>query len=288
MRESNHPEPGPPRPTADDLQKITGIGPSLARRLGEAGVNSYRELASLTPEQITELLADAVGISPERVASQDWAGQARRLAGSAPGDAKGHQRYATFHVELLIDTDDKIRRTKVRHFQTDTEDNWPGWDGRQLITLIRGKAGLDPGPPRAPEAKPPPASPIHLDELGPAEKGTRGTFRHPGQPTAARMTLRVSPIRGVDTGAVDFTADVAARTVGSHDRHPIAATSGTITIGQPVSLELAGPPLPPGMHSLEAVVVVHAQNHKPGEQPLCRHRAMGELVYVAAGQPASQ
>jgi hypothetical protein len=288
MRESYDPEPGSPQPGTDDLRKIAGIGPVLARRLGEVGVASYRDLASLTPERIADVLTDIIGVSPERITSQDWIGQARRLAENASTEPAGHQRYATFHIELLIDTDNRIRRTKVRHYQTDTEANWPGWDDKQLITLIQDKARLDTGPPHQAEAQPQQASPIHIDGLGPAETGTRGIFRHAGQPTTVCMTLRVSPIRGADGDAVDFSAEIAARTVGSRNRHPVAKTNGTITIDHATCLELAGPPLPPGMHILEAEVVVHAHNHQPDEQSLCRHQALGHLINVAGEHPRSQ
>ena len=96
MRKSRDPEPGSPQPAADDMQKIAGIGPALATRLAEAGVTRYGDLASFTQER----LGAVVHVSPERIAGQDWIGQARRLAGDVPTDSEGHQTYATFHVEL--------------------------------------------------------------------------------------------------------------------------------------------------------------------------------------------
>jgi hypothetical protein len=141
MSEHTHPGPAQPR-TADDLQKITGIGPVLAKRLREAGITSYQDLATIRAERIAELLGGGGGISVERITSQDWTGQAQRLAGSATANPPEHQRYATFHVELLIDSDGEVRRTKVRHYQTDSEDNWAGWDQEQLAAVIAGRAGL--------------------------------------------------------------------------------------------------------------------------------------------------
>jgi hypothetical protein len=187
MRESNHPQPGLPQPAADDLQKIAGIGATLATRLAGAGVIRYLDLASATPAR----LAAIARVSPQKIVSQDWIGQARRLADDVPGAAEtsepeGQQSYATFHVELLIDADNTVRRTKTRHYQTDTEDSWPGWDDQHLIAVIRRKAGLgDPGrrPARPRPTQPPP---IHVEGPGPAEEGTRGTFRVAGQPTAVR------------------------------------------------------------------------------------------------------
>jgi hypothetical protein len=83
----------------------------LAKRLREAGITSYQDLATIRAERIAELLGGGGGISVERITSQDWAGQAQRLAGSPTANPPEHQRYATFHVELLIDSDGGVRRT---------------------------------------------------------------------------------------------------------------------------------------------------------------------------------
>jgi predicted flap endonuclease-1-like 5' DNA nuclease len=271
-------------PTPDDLQKITGIGAALAARLAEAGVTTYQELACHAPQQLAALTR----VPSAKIVSQDWAGQARRLAGSALTEPDGQQKYATFHVELLIDADNTVRRTKTRHFQTDTEESWPGWDDQRLIAVMRRKAALD-----APAAKPPlpgpsgsPAPPpIHADGPSPAEEGTTGTFRVAGQPTAARLTFRVGP--GLDAGDMDYTVAVAARSLADGQCHPLAPADGTAATGRPVTLELAGQPLPPGIHRLEATVTVYGHRHQPGDPPLARHRVLGDLVHVAA-RPARQ
>jgi Helix-hairpin-helix domain len=296
MRE-NQPSTGSPRPAADDLQQIAGIGTALAARLTEAGVLRYRDLASRTPEQLAAMARLPAG----KITSQDWIGQALRLAGDARVEPDDQQKYATFHVELLIDADGTVRRTKTRHYQTDTEDSWPGWDDKQLIAVIRRKAALDaPAPAAAPASVPAPASVlapaepqpaqaplIQVDGPCPAGEGSRGTFRLAGQPTAVRMTLQVGPIDGADAGKVDFTAEVAARPVGNGNRHPVAVASGAITAGQPVNLELAGPALPPGTHRLEAAIAIYAHLHEPAARPLYRRRILGDLVYIA-GRRAQQ
>lgn len=285
MRETRNPTADPARPAPDDLQKITGIGAALAARLTDAGVTTYRELASHTPQRLAALTR----VPTAKIVSQDWAGQARRLAGSALTEPEGQQKYATFHVELLIDADNAVRRTKTRHFQTDTEDSWPGWDDQRIIAVIRRKAGLDapaeplpperPGPPRSPS--PPP---IRADGPAPAEEGTHGSFRLADQPTAVRMTFQVGP--GLDAGEVDFTVEVAARSLADGHHQLLGPASGTATIDRPVTLELAGPPLPPGIHRLEATVIIYGHPHRPGDRPLGRHHVLGELVHVTPHRSA--
>jgi len=292
MRKSRDPEPGSPQPAADDMQKIAGIGPALATRLAEAGVSRYRDLASFTQER----LGAVVHVSPERIAGQDWIGQARRLASNVPidpeghqtdpeghqTDPEGHQTYATFHVELLIDADNTVRRTKARHYQTDAEDSWPGWDEQHLIAVIRSKAALDTPAARPTEPQAPEASPIHVDGPGPAEKGTHGTFRLAGQPTTVRMALQVAPFDRADAGPVDFIAEVAARSVSDNARYPVATASGVATIDEAICLNLGGQPLPPGLYRLEAEVTIYGHRHEPYDRPLCRHRSLGDLVHVSA------
>jgi hypothetical protein len=123
----------------DDFQQIQGIGAAIDRRLHDAGILTYRDLAALTPEQIAASLAGVAGLSPARIASQDWAGQAGRLAGpvAPPLPSEPDQRYASFHVEFLLDVDDSVRRTKVHHHQSGTDAAWAGWDEGRLLALLR-------------------------------------------------------------------------------------------------------------------------------------------------------
>ncbi|GLR17690.1 30S ribosomal protein S1 [Portibacter lacus] len=44
---------------ADDLKKIEGIGPKIAEKLGEAGINTFAELAAASAEKLGEILEEA-------------------------------------------------------------------------------------------------------------------------------------------------------------------------------------------------------------------------------------
>lgn len=66
-------------PETDKLEDIKGIGPVFARRLNEAGIYTFADLANLTPAQIRDIVAAderTFAIEPE-----DWIRQARELAG---------------------------------------------------------------------------------------------------------------------------------------------------------------------------------------------------------------
>ncbi|MDA7964232.1 50S ribosomal protein L21 [Ruegeria sp.] len=58
--------------TADDLTKLTGVGPAAAKKLAEAGIESFAALAALSDEQIAAI--DTIKVKPE------WVEQAKELA----------------------------------------------------------------------------------------------------------------------------------------------------------------------------------------------------------------
>lgn len=232
----------------DDLRKIAGIGPTLAARLTGAGITRYRDLAALTAGKLAEL----AGVAEGRVTSQDWIGQAQRL-----DDAASHQEYATFHVELLLD-EGTVRRTKTRHYQTDTEESWSGWDAGRLIAVITRKAALDTTASR----------PAALSVDGP-HLAANGAVAPATAPTVVRATV------GIAAGGAGFTIEVTAVSVRDGERHPIARATGTVAAEQPASLELTGPPLPSGMYRLEAAATVSGTG-----EPASRQRALGDIVLV--------
>jgi hypothetical protein len=313
MPQRQHPTNGASQ-HGDDFQRITGIGPALARRLWNAGILTYHDLADKSPGQIAEVLADVAGISPERIASQDWTGQARQLAGPPPESSDPGQHYASFHLEFLLESDNSIRRTKVHHHQTEADDAWPGWNEDRLTSFLRdripldvapqaaGAAGRQPParspsqPPAAPAGQPPaavpavanlpppatlPPSSLAIEELAPVRAGqTSYVWRH-DEPISARLTLRMKPAGGPLEAAFDCTAEVAARKLGGHDRLPIGTAHGTIRVDEPLSFELTGPPAPPGLYRLVATVAIYPAGHSPQDRPIHSGGANGDLLQVA-------
>lgn len=67
---------GAETPEAADFTRIRGIGPTFDRRLKEANVRTFAQLAAMTPEAISEIL----GWSPERVIRDQLIEQAQELA----------------------------------------------------------------------------------------------------------------------------------------------------------------------------------------------------------------
>jgi predicted flap endonuclease-1-like 5' DNA nuclease len=57
----------------DELEEISGIGPATVRRLNDAGVYTYKQLANLSPEQLQEISGT------NRWDPNDWIKQANEL-----------------------------------------------------------------------------------------------------------------------------------------------------------------------------------------------------------------
>jgi predicted flap endonuclease-1-like 5' DNA nuclease len=64
----------------DDLTKIRGIGPVMAKKLRQIGVSSYRQLAAFTAEDIERIESQIV--IKGRITRDRWVEQARALAGT--------------------------------------------------------------------------------------------------------------------------------------------------------------------------------------------------------------
>lgn len=60
----------------DDLKQINGIGPAYERRLNEAGIVRYGQLAALSPEEVRE----RIQLEGWRGDVEGWIAQARALA----------------------------------------------------------------------------------------------------------------------------------------------------------------------------------------------------------------
>jgi hypothetical protein len=295
----------------DDFQKIAGIGPALAQRLWNAGILTYNDLASRTPAEIAAVLTDVAGVSSERIASQNWTGQARELAGPAPEASVPRQHYAAFHVEFLLESDNRVRRTKVRDHQTDARDAWPGWDEERLLSFLRnriplpaaaapvGAPGPEPAHMRTPDQEPAstravptsqpspsaaersPSLSLSVDELAPVRDGQRSYLRGPGEPNSVRLTMRVSPVGTLTHDTFDFSATIATSTFESHERSPLGTTQGTIRVSDPLSVEVAGAGLPVGLYRLMATVDIYPAGHSPKQPPLLSQSASGDLMGVA-------
>jgi hypothetical protein len=257
------------------------------RRLWNAGILTYGDLGQRTPDEIAAILPSTAGMSAERIASQNWIGQARELAGQPPEASVPRQHYAAFHVEFLLESDNSVRGTRVHHHQTDARESWAGWDEERLLTFLRdriplpavatpaaatpaGAPGPEPAQTQAGDEEPgsaesasagrsPAPAPrwlpswsLSIEELGPIRAGQLSHTLPSGEPRSVRLTMRINPVGPPVQDSFDFSATIAARRFGGHDRLPLGTARGTVRAGNPVSAEVTGPALPADLYRLVA------------------------------------
>ena len=66
---------------ADDLTKLDGVGPAFAKKLNEAGVTSFAQIAGWNAAEIERLDGEISGLKT-KADKGDWVAEAKKLAGS--------------------------------------------------------------------------------------------------------------------------------------------------------------------------------------------------------------
>jgi hypothetical protein len=133
----------------DDLKQIRGIGSASEQHLHKAGIRSFVQLAAMTPDR----LGTSTGLSVHRIIKGNWIGQARKLGRQQAQShhvksarvARDHQHYATFTIELLLNEDNSVRRTRIVHIQGSVDEVWPDWDEARLVSFLASQTGLRAG-----------------------------------------------------------------------------------------------------------------------------------------------
>jgi predicted flap endonuclease-1-like 5' DNA nuclease len=65
-------------PPHDDLVRIHGVGPKIARLLDSMGITSFRQVARFSPEDVA-IVNEALEVFPGRIERDDWMASAREL-----------------------------------------------------------------------------------------------------------------------------------------------------------------------------------------------------------------
>jgi hypothetical protein len=125
----------------DDLKRIRGIGPAMEQRLNRNGVFTFAKFAHLSTEDLATILVGIPGISKERIAESGWSNQAQLMIEKEdvidkPITEDSSQHSALFSVDLLVDNQNRVRRTHILHVQSLKENSWAGWNPDQLTGFI--------------------------------------------------------------------------------------------------------------------------------------------------------
>jgi hypothetical protein len=254
---------------ADNFKLINGVGPAIAQRLQEAGVQTFAELAALSPGDIFVLVGDLAGMSVERIERQDWIGQAQALmseaargdSAQAPAASANRQHNQTFTVTLLLDDSNQVRRTRVVHVQNGQESAWAGWHEARLKQFIVNYANL-----RFPTtANQDPAGVPSLKKLAvvSAVADKPGNFIRHNQPFGIALTLDLSEVVFSENNEITVTAIIYARSLENNTPQIVGETVSTTGSTDTLSLSLVGRAVPVGMYRLEALVIVGLQPNGP-------------------------
>jgi predicted flap endonuclease-1-like 5' DNA nuclease len=129
----------------DDLCRISGLGQDIARRLDEAGIRTYAELADCSFGEIAKALPGAGPLLWRCI--DGWRHRAQELRGGTVtalergGPAAGNgQHYESFIVRVLLNNDGSIRDTRMEHIGTGEVKRWAGWEHDAMLGFIKEAA----------------------------------------------------------------------------------------------------------------------------------------------------
>jgi hypothetical protein len=129
----------------DDLTRIAGLGQDIARRLDEAGIGTYAELAGCSFGEIAKALPGAGpplwrSINGWRHRAQEFAGRTTMPPERDDPAAGNGQHYESFIVRVLLNNDGSIRDTRMEHIGTGEVKRWAGWEHDAMLGFIKEAA----------------------------------------------------------------------------------------------------------------------------------------------------
>jgi len=274
----------------DDLKQINGIKSGIEHHLNAAGINTFSQLASMTPDELAQVLTEVPGLTAERITKKDWVGQARQLAAAVEGKetshpiTDSHPHYSFFTVHLLLDDNKNVKRTSVTHVQSQensANDVWAGWDQERLFQFIKESAALHL--PRYEDKWVPQATaPASIQSLPQSSDETISDSSMPdiqeklklsnveivtadlegpqhlvqsGQPFNIKLMLDLASVRIPRTGSIHYSASIIARKRGSGEhRQIVGEATGEFLPTDRVIVDVDGLKLPVGLYHIEAFV----------------------------------
>jgi hypothetical protein len=196
-------------PRRDDLTRIAGLGQDIARRLDEAGIRTYADLADCSFGKIAKALPGAGPLLWRCI--DGWRHRAQELAeGTAMPPERGDpaagngQHYESFIVRVLLNDDGSIRDTRMEHIGTGEVKRWAGWEHDAMLGFIKeaatpaappvllaapvGPLDEEPHPESVPESVPEPIATSQVDSISQPSVAVRApTAPSPSaQPEAAQ------------------------------------------------------------------------------------------------------
>lgn len=250
--------------SVDDLTAIGGIGPATALKLQDAGIHTYAQLAAMTPAKLAPLVEGVPGLSSQRIIELDWVGQANSLSKTQthqePTNAGNGQHYARFDVEFLLEEDNQVRRTKIKHRPDGKEIEWSGWREKKLLKFFATEMGM----PKIQESPPEPVTMIkwlsddeeklkqvlRKFEVFIEEMGSPRHLLFKNQDFNVHVDIDLSNIESPQDMPIHYNAAVIAKNLSNGNQKKLGLSKGKIT-GDSLSIELPGRDLEPGTYRLQ-------------------------------------
>lgn len=293
-----------------EFRRISGIGPGIEQRLRSAGIETFEQLAGMNTGEILDALQGIVGITPERITAQDWTGQAYRLAEQLQKRSSSthhieeigehdRQHYESFMIELLLEEDRTVRRTRVVHVQNGEKENWAGWRPDRMIEWLTEKSEMtreglppdqEPGYPKSKSMRETMAIETRrqfagklnagsLEIIHPGE-GQFSRFYTSGEPLEIILPLDLSQVTAPSGAMICYQAHVQARQLGVGKYIHLAEIQGEFPFAEQMTLAIQVAGLEPGTYRLETAVRIYPVGSPQPEQEELQALAEGGLIQV--------
>jgi hypothetical protein len=280
----------------DDFKLINGIGPGIERRLHAAGILTYAQLATMTPEQVVSALGNMIGLTTKRVIDQEWLEQSHALAATTPPDEPtdhmSRQHYATFTVELLLDDENNVRRTRAVYIQADKEETWAGWDEAKLLAFFtqHGELNLSQNVVSSAEEVEPireeePAGlhgKLRLDkaQITTIQTGRPGRILASDQPFEINLAVDLAELIIPAEANVGYAAQVFAKTLGVGSQQKIGEAHGDFSPADMVEMTVKNQGLSEGTYRIGVDLALSQLPLEPASQPEMEVLLDGGLLKV--------
>jgi hypothetical protein len=244
----------------DDLKRIKRISREAEHTLHAADVRTFEALALMSPDEIAEI----VSISPQRIARENWTGQARKLAEERSpagieqsGDSSEERpRYETFTVRLSVGEANQVINTTVTRVMDEREARWAGWQTSRLLDFLSEYANLgeeDGAVP--PPAEPTPTAPVAA-EAAPSPGDTR-----PEVPAARKPEGQVTPAPSPAPTPIGRLRELEVVSLASGQPQRLLARAEPFTVRLMLDLQEAGTS---GEQPLEYAATISAKRFDGG------------------------
>jgi len=270
---------------SDDLTMIEGIEPAFEKRLNSAGIHTFAELQSKSPEVLAKLFIGQKGVSARLIREMDWIGQARQLSDEIKSQdtlmqSQAEQHYAVFTVELLLDKENNVRRTRAKSVSSSdqsgqTEESFSGWEPESLLQFFIDQAQLSiphqkPKGDRSAQAD---TIPEETDLTGRLQisrinlqHGVDGNGMHLIQQGALvnfNLELDFSRVKAPAETSLNYRASIYTKELDSGTHQMIGEATGEISPIHQSVINVGIKSLEPGLYRLYAIVVIAL----PGTEP---------------------